>query len=78
MPGRSGDPGSQQGFLAGDRNGRWGKAAGVPGLTTLNVGNDANVLSVSCPSPGTCAAGGYYGDLGDHQQGFTVAERNGR
>ena len=72
------DPGSQQGFLAGGRNGRWGKAGGVPGLTILNAGNDADVLSVSCVSAGNCAAGGYYGDLGDHQQGFTVAERKGR
>ena len=70
------DPCSQRGFLAEERNGRWGKAARVPGLTVL--GKDADVSSVWCGSAGNCAAGGYYWDLSDHQQGFTVAEQDGR
>src|SRR5262245_15827540 len=34
----------------------WGQAKPVPGLALLNKGGDANVLSVSCPSAGNCAA----------------------
>jgi len=39
--------------------GSWGKAVEVPGLAALNTGGDAAVTSVSCPSAGDCAAGGY-------------------
>src|SRR6266851_3771696 len=58
--------------------GLWGRAIEVPGLAALNQGRNAGVSSVSCPSPGNCAAGGYYRDGGGHQQGFVVSERNGR
>ena len=66
-----------QGFVASERNGRWGKAIGVPGLAALNTGGDAEVDSVSCASAGNCAAGGYYEDR-PPAQGFVVVERNGR
>jgi hypothetical protein len=39
-----------QGFVAVERNGRWGRAIEVPGL--------GPVISVSCPSAGNCAAVG--------------------
>ncbi len=58
--------------------GSWGRAIAVPGLAALNKGHNAGVLSVSCPSPGNCAAGGNYRDGGRHQQGFVVSEMNGR
>src|SRR6266851_3720440 len=57
--------------------GSWGRAITVPGLGALNKGRNAGVLSVSCPSAGSCAAGGVYRDGGGHQQGFVVSERNG-
>jgi hypothetical protein len=38
----------------------WGDEQEVPGTATLNTGGSAQVDSVSCPSPGNCAAGGYY------------------
>jgi hypothetical protein len=63
------------------RNGRWQKAIEVPGLGALNEGGlrGAGVSSVSCASPGNCAAGGsYYTDTTGHQQAFVVSERNGR
>src|ERR1700684_2191475 len=56
--------------------GLWGRAVVVPGLEVLNRGQLAQVSSVSCASPGNCAAGGFYRDHG--QQGFVVSERNGR
>ena len=51
-----------QGFVADERNGRWGKAIEVPGLGALNTGGHAEVDSVSCASAGNCAAGGDYAD----------------
>src|SRR5262249_49185324 len=42
-----------QGFVAAERNGRWGMAIEVPGLGALNKGVVA-VSSVSCASPGNC------------------------
>ncbi|MGO9501902.1 MAG: hypothetical protein ACLPUO_10065 [Streptosporangiaceae bacterium] len=71
--------GNDQGFVAAERNGRWGKAIEVPGLGALNKRGDAQVLSVSCGSAGSCAAGGIYDEQRDvHGQGFVAVERNGR
>jgi len=64
------------GFVAGERDGVWGKAVEVPGLAALNGGGDATVFSVSCASAGNCAAGGSY-HRRHHHQGFVAAERNG-
>ena len=66
-----------QGFVAVERNGRWGKAIEVPGLGALNKGHYAEVNSVSCGSAGNCAAGGYYHRFG-RLQGFVAVERHGR
>ncbi len=64
------------GFVAGERDGVWATAVGVPGLAALNGGGDATVFSVSCASAGNCAAGGSY-HRRHHHQGFVAAERNG-
>jgi hypothetical protein len=65
-----GDP-EIAGFVAVQRNGRWGQAINVPGLKALTkVGGD--VASVSCGSPGHCTAGGYYTGSRGHQQGFVT------
>jgi hypothetical protein len=65
------------GFVALERNGRWGKATGVPGLAALNTGGDSGVYSVSCTPARTCAAGGYYSDRDANSEGFVVVEKNG-
>ena len=65
-----------QGFAAGEKNGRWGKAIEVPGLAALNKG-DAHINGVSCASAGNCAAGGDYNDRHGNTQGFVVSEKNG-
>jgi hypothetical protein len=67
-----------QAFVSSQRNGRWGKSIEVPGSAALNAGGNAQVLSVSCPSAGNCAAGGYYTDGALHDQAFVASERNGR
>jgi hypothetical protein len=67
-----------QAFVASERNGRWGSRIEVPGSAALNAGGNAQVLSVSCPSAGNCAVGGYYTDRALHDQAFVASERNGR
>jgi hypothetical protein len=66
------------GFVATERNGRWGKATEVPGLAALSPGGDAVVGSLSCASAGNCTASGSYTPSRHNTQGFIVAERNGR
>jgi hypothetical protein len=46
----------------------------VPGLAALNGGRTAGVVSVSCASPGHCAAAGDYADRAGHAQVFVVSE----
>jgi hypothetical protein len=71
-------PYHQQGFVALERDGWWGRAAEVPGLGALDKGGFAGVGSVSCVRAGSCAAGGNYLDRHGRGQGFVVTERNGR
>ncbi len=49
----------------------------VPGTATLNSGGEAWVNSVSCPTAGNCAAGGYYADGSSNVQAFVVKETHG-
>ena len=70
--------GHHQGFVVSKSNGRWRQAIEVPGLAALNKGGDAEVISVSCASPGSCGAVGFYTDGSGHQQGFVVSRSNGR
>ena len=62
-------------FVASERNGAWGQAIEMPGLGALNAGSDASLNSVSCASPGNCAAGGDYGE--PYPSAFVASERNG-
>jgi hypothetical protein len=70
----------EQAFVAVERNGRWGKATGVPGLAALNQGRYASVYALSCGPAGGCAAGGEYTPeaYGQDFDGFLAAEENGR
>ena len=65
-------------FVVSERNGRWGKAVEVPGSGALNAGGHARLLSVSCGSAASCAAGGYYWDRSRRAHTFVVSEKNGR
>jgi hypothetical protein len=65
-------------FVASERDARWGTAIEVPGTAQLNAGGYPQVSSVSCPSAGNCAAGGWYLDSSGNRHAFTVSERNGR
>jgi hypothetical protein len=54
----------------------------VPGLSSLDLG-DAEITWISCPSRGTCSAGGYYDDdpnaivVSIHHNVFVVNEVHG-
>jgi len=61
--------------VADEVNGRWREAIEVPGLGALNAGGGAVVVSVSCASTGSCAAGGEYADRHDRGQGFVASRR---
>jgi hypothetical protein len=65
-----------QPFVVSETNGTWGNAIKVPGLRTLNPGEDAAISSVSCPTAGNCAAGGAYHDGLGHLQAFVVSQVN--
>ncbi len=69
--------GGFQAFVADEVNGTWGSEIEVPGTAGLNAGGDAGITSVSCPSAGTCAAGGYYDDSSNVEQAFLADEVNG-
>jgi hypothetical protein len=63
--------------VVSENNGTWGQAISVPGLRALGAGPYTDVRSVSCASPGNCAAGGWYIDARDHSQGYVAVETNG-
>jgi hypothetical protein len=75
---------NSQGFVVTERAGRWGTAQVPPGLTGLNTGQHAAITSVSCPSAGNCAAGGFYqtnvmdGDDAFPVEAFVVDHAKGR
>ena len=56
--------------------GGWGIARQIPGLAALNTGTDgeAGVSSMSCGSPGNCAAAGTY-DVGRYRQRAYLASQ---
>ena len=53
--------GIDEGYVTVERDGRWGKAIGVPGLADLSKGGNSYVGSLSCVAAGSCTAGGGYG-----------------
>ena len=67
-------------FVASEVNGNWHKAVEVPGTAALSAGTlntGTGATAVSCPSAGTCAAGGFYSDGSGHDQAFVASEANG-
>jgi hypothetical protein len=66
-------------FVVAERNGTWGRAEAVSGITALSTGG--GITALSCASVGNCSAGGVMagngsGDLGDFVP-FLVTETNG-
>jgi hypothetical protein len=61
-----------QPFVVNEVNGTWQNAVRVPGITTLNQGDDAVINAVSCGSASNCSALGSYTDSSGHYQVFAV------
>jgi hypothetical protein len=70
-------PGFGYVFVADERNGVWGTAQQAPGITDLHKTAFASINSVSCASPGNCAAAGRYVDASLKGQAFVVDEKAG-
>ena len=69
--------GRWQPFIAEEKGGTWQNAMPVPGIAALDAGHFSDLQSVSCASPGNCAATGFYTDASGNGQVFTVDEVNG-
>jgi hypothetical protein len=67
--------GQTQAFVVAERHGVWSAAREVGG--PLNAGLFGTVTSVSCASPGNCAAAGSATDQAGHLQAFVVTENSG-
>jgi hypothetical protein len=52
-------------------------ARSIPGLNALNAGGNARVSSMSCATPGNCAAVGSYTDADGNLLPFVADEKNG-
>jgi hypothetical protein len=72
-------PGLNEVFVLSQAHGRWGRAEKVRGLAALGKGGAVagGLDSVSCWSPGNCAAGGGYTDHAGAEHAFVVSETNG-
>lgn len=64
---------AQRAFMIDERNGAWGTAIEVPGITTFNQLGISSLQGVSCPSAGNCTAGGWEAVT----QGLVVSEAGG-
>lgn len=62
---------------AAPADGQWTAAAPVPGLATLNVGQQATLNDIACASGFNCAAGGTYTDRAGHRQAWIASEADG-
>lgn len=61
-----------QGFVAAQAGGTWQNAIEVPGLASLNTGDNAHADLVSCPRAGKCIIAGTYTDNTGHTQVFVT------
>jgi hypothetical protein len=59
-------------YVINEVNGSWGNAIQLPGIVALDKGLQSGVSSISCPSPGNCAVGGFYTDANGHDQAFVA------
>ncbi len=67
-------------FAVTEKNGVWGSARGVPGVTALLGNHDpfgSQFRDLSCPSAGNCGAGGYYAPGVSTIQALVASETKG-
>jgi hypothetical protein len=63
-------------FVANERNGTWGSAHELPGLSKLNFGG-SEMRSLSCGAPGNCSAVGQYQLKSGVTLAYIVSESKG-
>jgi Bacterial Ig-like domain (group 3) len=73
----AGDPTDGQPFVATETGGTWGSLQEVPGIATLDVGNGAKSISVSCPDATDCTAVGAYTDASAAYRVYAADETGG-
>src|SRR5215471_14693802 len=69
--------GHGQVFVASEQNGLWGTAIEIPGTAQLNA-QQIGDTSVSCASPGNCAARGFYVDAQRRTHLFVLSQQLGQ
>ncbi len=72
---------NSQAFIVVAKSGKWSTGTKVPGVAALSgTGGLSGVNTVSCTSPGNCAAGGWYtrGDFRTPEYAFVVVETKGK
>lgn len=68
---------NRRSFVAGEKNGKWGKAQKVPGTRNLKIAGVSPIMSVSCSSAGNCAAFGTYATDSGTTPSYVVSEARG-
>lgn len=63
-------------FAVTEVHGTWRKAEEIPGLAKLGA-RSSTLLTVSCPSTGSCGASGTYTDTHGNLEAFVVSEKCG-
>jgi hypothetical protein len=71
------DPGYQQAYVFGSKNGVWSRATEMPGVAKFDGGGTTGIDAVSCGSPGNCAAVGEFYSARTGQGLFVATEKNG-
>ncbi|HET7014382.1 MAG TPA: hypothetical protein VFI65_10755 [Streptosporangiaceae bacterium] len=67
-------------FSVSEKNGVWGSARAIPGITALLGHHNpfgSQVRDLSCSSAGNCGAGGFYAPNASNVQALVVSEKNG-
>lgn len=70
-------PAPVEAFVVAEIGGRWQRAEELPGIRSLNSGDDAEVTTLACAAVGQCVAGGDYRDAAGRTQPFLADERGG-
>jgi hypothetical protein len=68
---------NRRSFVAGEKNGKWGRAEKVPGTGSLEIAGVGTIMSVSCSSTGNCAAFGTYATDSGSTPSYVVSETRG-
>jgi hypothetical protein len=75
--GTSGNLSASHAIVVTEKNGKWGKPTGVPGMAALDAGHNGYASQFSCVSPGNCAAAGVYSTSNGSLSVWVAGQRGG-